>query len=256
MNIVIYTLFAILYVGAVLFYKRLMQRLADIETNRGLSYESEKGKNIATKEDIEEITQRLESVKNEISFAKQRENDFIIERYNHLQMFLKCMNKARNNGNLLLFYLYDMGSKDRLIALLQETNDNVSNADYELQMVRAYGDEPTVREELEEAMKSLVLYSCLIMTTMSNAISYLSDYKAMMDLAYSHNDDPSLLSKAIKSKKDFEELRAGYKVRGNKESDDFNKYVININAMIRLTLEKQFPDQFSSSYLRSSDGTS
>lgn len=37
---------------------------------RETSYESEKGKNIATKEDFEAITEKIETVKNEISYEK------------------------------------------------------------------------------------------------------------------------------------------------------------------------------------------
>ncbi|HBL76016.1 MAG: hypothetical protein A2W90_11405 [Bacteroidetes bacterium GWF2_42_66] len=46
----------------------------------GKSYFSEKGKNLATKEDIGLITKEIETVKNEISFAVQRKNEFLREK--------------------------------------------------------------------------------------------------------------------------------------------------------------------------------
>ncbi|MDD3692261.1 MAG: hypothetical protein PHO77_09315 [Bacteroidales bacterium] len=45
----------------------------------GKSYFSEKGKNLATKEDIGFITREIETVKNEIVFSIQRKSDFIKE---------------------------------------------------------------------------------------------------------------------------------------------------------------------------------
>jgi len=45
----------------------------------GKSYFSEKGKNLATKEDIGFITREIETVKNEIVFSIQRKSDFLKE---------------------------------------------------------------------------------------------------------------------------------------------------------------------------------
>lgn len=59
--------------------KRIEQGL-----KRETSYESEKGKNIATKEDIEAITEKIETVKNEISYEKHRNHEFVKEREKRL----------------------------------------------------------------------------------------------------------------------------------------------------------------------------
>lgn len=50
--------------------------------SRKKAYNEEKGKNLATKEDIDEITEIIESVKNEISFESQRKHTFIEQRTN------------------------------------------------------------------------------------------------------------------------------------------------------------------------------
>ena len=52
-------------------FERIGKNNADILQNREKEYESEKGKNLATKEDIEEITEKIEQVKAEISFKNQ-----------------------------------------------------------------------------------------------------------------------------------------------------------------------------------------
>jgi hypothetical protein len=46
----------------------------------GKSYFSEKGKNLATKEDIGIITREIETVKNEVSFSTQRKSEFLKEK--------------------------------------------------------------------------------------------------------------------------------------------------------------------------------
>ena len=53
-------------------FEQIGKNLADIFQNREKEYEAEKGRNIATKEDIEEITEKIEQVKrNPIKFPER-----------------------------------------------------------------------------------------------------------------------------------------------------------------------------------------
>ncbi len=61
------------------------------------SYRSEKGKNLSTKEDIEEITNKIESIKNEVSFSKQREHDYLLERKQYVVSFLETASEFSLN---------------------------------------------------------------------------------------------------------------------------------------------------------------
>lgn len=74
---------ALLIIGKGYFSKK-GENVAIVEDSRNISYESKKGENLATKEDIEELTRRIELVKNEISFENQRKHDFINQRTNRL----------------------------------------------------------------------------------------------------------------------------------------------------------------------------
>lgn len=51
------------------FTRKVSENNADILQNQKKYYESEKGKNLATKEDIEEITRKVEEVKTEVSLS-------------------------------------------------------------------------------------------------------------------------------------------------------------------------------------------
>ena len=67
MLLVLVLLMQALLLWLVAFSKRKGENAADIDDNREKYYEAEKGKNLATKEDIEQITKSIEQIKNEIS---------------------------------------------------------------------------------------------------------------------------------------------------------------------------------------------
>ncbi len=70
-------LFLLVLVGEVIllfmvgFTKRASENNADILLNQQKYYESEKGKNLATKEDIEDITKKVEEVKTTFSIQTE-----------------------------------------------------------------------------------------------------------------------------------------------------------------------------------------
>jgi hypothetical protein len=63
------------------------------------SYSKEKGKNLATKEDIEEITQKVETVKSEIGLLAQKQTNYYTERYSSL---IDCHGKYNMWINVIL----------------------------------------------------------------------------------------------------------------------------------------------------------
>lgn len=75
--------------------------------SRKKAYNEEKGKNLATKEDIDEITEIIESVKNEISFESQRKHTFVEQRTNRHIEILHLAEELQLYKKQLLFYLYD-----------------------------------------------------------------------------------------------------------------------------------------------------
>ena len=94
----------------------------------GKSYFVEKGKNLATKQDIGEITQEIETIKNETIYLVQRKNDFQKESKNIALSFndvvstfieyssdiMKCLVNNYNNLDLILKHTEDIrlqGSK-------------------------------------------------------------------------------------------------------------------------------------------------
>ena len=88
--------------------------------SRKKAYNEEKGKNLATKEDIEEITKKIELVKNEIGFEKQRENEYLKERKETFLNFLNEISIFSIHKNRLEIYLYNYGVTNDILRFQEE----------------------------------------------------------------------------------------------------------------------------------------
>jgi len=133
------------------------------------SYFSKKGNNAATKEDIEEITRQIETVKNEITFVSQRKKDVIVERKLHLLNLLYYAEKIANGQNSLYLHVKNCSEYSSLYTLIDNINDASLELTHEYHiLVAEYED-----FEKEKAITSLINnYSLLaleIMTVAHNA---------------------------------------------------------------------------------------
>lgn len=102
-NLILYFIIYIILFAFAVYVKRKVNNLATKEDIREISYEKIKGENLATKEDIKEITKNIESVKSEfqkyidehkIKFEKLHESrfDYITELYKKLLEIYKEVN--------------------------------------------------------------------------------------------------------------------------------------------------------------------
>ena len=110
----------IIFVLSVFYLKRYMINFIELQFQKDKSYESEKGKNLATKEDIKEITANIETVKNEISFEKQRSHDFIKEREQRFLNILFHAETITNSVNRLYVYGHNNQDATRVHTLIDE----------------------------------------------------------------------------------------------------------------------------------------
>lgn len=101
-------------------FDKIGENFADILQNRDKEYESEKGRNLATKEDIEEITQKIEQVKAEVSFQNQWQHDHIQKREERLIKILNLANKIVMSQNRILIMSRNAYNVDRLFAMIDE----------------------------------------------------------------------------------------------------------------------------------------
>lgn len=107
--------------------KKLAENTADILQNRAKEYEAEKGKNLATKEDIEEITKKMEEVRTEVSLSKQKKYERLNEQERILVDILNEATKISQSQNKLVLYLYDTSSRVRYDDLVEFVNDTLTH---------------------------------------------------------------------------------------------------------------------------------
>ncbi len=95
------------------------------------NYLSQKGKNLATKEDIEEITSKIENIKNEVSLKSQIKLEYIVAKKKSLLDFLDLSNNwldfTLNPFDRLHNNLEDPNLIKKLIISLKETGSKASN---------------------------------------------------------------------------------------------------------------------------------
>lgn len=101
-------------------FEQIGKNMADIFQNREKEYESEKGRNLATKEDIEEITEKIEQVKAEISFKNQWEHDHIQKREERLIHILHLVNKIMMAQNRIIIKSRNAFNVNALFELIDE----------------------------------------------------------------------------------------------------------------------------------------
>lgn len=136
MNILIFVI-EIVIIGLIIYYQRTVKNWADIDTARDLNYEAEKGKNLATKDDIADITRQIEQVKSEISFENQRKKEFIDERKSHLVQLLYYAEKIQMYQNRLYLYARNADMQESIYKLIDDVNADLLEMVHESNMVLA-----------------------------------------------------------------------------------------------------------------------
>ena len=217
--------FASLYLSGTA--KKLGENNADILQNRMKEYESEKGKNLATKEDIAEITKKVEDVKTEISLSKQKRYEQLAEQERILLGILNEASKVSQSQNKIILYLYDTSSRKRYDALVESVNDTMTLF-YHLCNLAVVS---VPLEDIEDVVKDLsvaVTYlGAQVNVTATNAASLVEQYNNQMDYAMNHADNESKatwLTASLQTKQQIESMR-GKPIEGKDElSKAIEKY--------------------------------
>lgn len=103
--------------------QQIAKNNADILQNREKEYEAEKGKNLATKEDIEDITKKVEEVKTAVSFSKRKKYEQLAEQEKNLVNILYEATIIFQSSNKLILYLYDTSTREKCDTLVESVND-------------------------------------------------------------------------------------------------------------------------------------
>ena len=199
---------------------------------------AEEAKNAVTKKDIEEITKKIESVKNEISFVKQRENEYLKERKESLLNFLNEISIFSIHKNRLEAYLYNYSATNDIMKFYEEFIKNSNKLCQTYNLLQVYFTDTNTTEEI-----SNIYYTCM------NYINKLySILFRLINLALrsSYNVEHPTKENSQKIKVGIEALHEMFNSKDIKEIEDkYNERCIKCRALISILYELNFHQKIS-----------
>lgn len=179
----------IIFVLSVFYLKRYMINFIELQFQKDKSYESEKGKNLATKEDIKEITANIETVKNEISFEKQRSHDFIKEREQRFLNILFHAETITNSVNRLYVYGHNNQDATQVHTLIDEISKAALLMRQESSVcIAAYNEVIGEDRSMVKLVDDIQLLTAELLTKANNVATNIAGYKYMFDKAQSEDE--------------------------------------------------------------------
>lgn len=208
--------------------------------SRNKAYNEEKGKNLATKEDIAQITEKIEKVKNEISFESQRKHTFIEERTNRIVNVLYLVEKIHMYGSLLYFYLNDKYSEKKISILIEDINNILLDLHHECRLVSMTIDkDENILKQIDNLKKSATAYTISIGSIAINTLSILTNWQTFFDLA-NKNGDETFLKAARESLEEFNKVRTEYEKNMAKEDKDLKRDIEKYASVLKILYKQDF----------------
>lgn len=199
---------------------------------RETSYESEKGKNIATKEDIEAITEKIETVKNEISYEKQRNHDFVKEREKRLLNILFYAEAVANAVNRLYVYGHNTNDTKRVHDLIDDIAKNALLIRHTSAVcIAAYSDIMKDNNSMTKLVDDIQLLCAELQTKANNVANNITMFKHMFEKTQQDNSDKDSFNNAMLiglSNNNLLDAPLQYKDAVN---EDINQYVMWLNKL-------------------------
>lgn len=178
------------------FSKQKGENAADIDDNREKYYEAEKGKNLATKEDIEQITASIESIKNEISYENLRKHNAIQERERRFLNVLHIAESMQMQQAMVFYSMYQVENASVMINAIKETNKLLMELNHEYRLIISSYKDTSSLENLNSLVTCLRPYATEICVAATNAASFMTSWKSFMDM-FLQNSDSSVRTTAL-----------------------------------------------------------
>lgn len=149
--------------------KEIAKDNAVILKKRKMEYEAEKGKNLATKEDIEEITRKVEDVRSAVSLSRQKEYELQTSQERILLGILEDATRICVCYLKLHIYLNDKSTRVRLDKLVENTNDILAHFRYlcNLAIISIHVD--GIDDEIDKLVEAVIDKCTKISITATNA---------------------------------------------------------------------------------------
>lgn len=181
----------------VVFSKRKGENAADIDDNREKYYEAEKGKNLATKEDIEQITKSIEQIKNEVSYENLRKHNAIQEREKRFLNVLHIAEKIQMEQVMVFLSMYQVENAAMMTDVIKVTNNLLVELNHEYRLILSSYKDTGALQNLNSLVEHLRPYASEICIAATNAASFMISWRGNMDMFMQHNDE-SVRTSALK----------------------------------------------------------
>ena len=189
--IIFFTLQLLVGLGGAWLYayvKRDANNTSDSEYAEEISKLKKLGENAATKEDIKEITEKIETVKAEVSLEKQREHEFVKERHEHMLNLLRGMEELSLMSSSVAFYLYNIYDTDKLTSASDKVSEIHLNIVHEVRICNILFEDDKLGEKLYKCLDPLQEYVWTVKYVITNALVYINEYQYYRNRAVETNN--------------------------------------------------------------------
>lgn len=199
-----------------------------------IEYEKRKGDNLATKEDIGELTEKIENVKNEISFKNQRKHEFINQRTERFINLLYYTEKLNCYQSILHYSLNNIYSPTRLLQLIEEINGTLLQFIHESRLLQATNNnDADLNKLISDLRNETQKYANFLCYIASNAGNYLNDRHKNFELAMSNDNNKLMSDNVEESICKFNEIRKEFE--DNAQIKKETLYAYQIKYLSKLT---------------------
>lgn len=227
---------AILWIEA--FSRRKGENAADIDDNRKKYYEAEKGKNLATKEDIEQITKSIENIKNEISYENLRKHNAIQERERRFLNVLHIAESIQMQQSIVYFSMYQVENASVMSDAIKETNKLLMELNHEYRLILSSYKDKKALQNLNTLVERLRPYATEICIAATNAATFMTSWKGYMDM-FLQNSDSSVKTIALQQAATYKEGLVKYSEKlvfeeKDKVADAISDYVVFLSRLFKV----------------------
>lgn len=228
--------FGLLWITA--FSKRKGENAADIDDNHEKYYEAEKGKNLATKEDIEQITRSIEQVRNEISYENLRKHNAIQERERRFLNILQIAEKMQMQHALVFYSMYQVENAGLMTEAIKETNNLLVELNHEYRLILSSYKDIGALQNLNTLVEHLRPYASEICIAATNAATYMTTWKGCMDIFLQNNSDSvktTAFHQATLSKNGLDKFREELKFEErDKVAEAISDYIVFLRRLFNV----------------------
>ena len=210
---------------------------AEIEDARRISYEEERGRNLATKEDIDTVIKELEKVKSEVSLREQRKHNLIEKRNENLLGVVAAAERIRIM-RIRLASLINGRDTRNLAIFIDDTSETLVILRRNVQVVTALTMDENELAQLQLFSYDIIVTGTKFIESATNAISMIDVYEQLssrLDSSASRNRE-YLQNEITKVEEKIEQLKDD--ILSNKDLDTWLKHEEQFMKYMRASFQK------------------